>query len=296
MLRHHLEKLQHFVGCAQSGSIRRYALSHGLSQPAVSKSIQILETELEVSLFMRHREGLKLTRAGESLFEFADQLLGTTDRLDRELRSYAALRVSGTLTMGTYHSIAVYFVPKFFRFIREQQRDLKMNLISGSSVDLMLALKAGDVDLIVSIDPPKSPQLFQVPILQDTYSVYRKVGFKEPIANSLLFTLPTAKDTKGKTLLTYVQNAGLESQLLSCGDFESVKAMAENGVGYALIPDRVARPAVDAGRLELTPGLKKLTQIGEHCLVFSCRKHRASDSTISWVLDQLVTMLRTHWS
>lgn len=296
MLHNHLEKLQHFVGCVQAGSIRRYALGHDLSQPAVSKSIQILEAELEVSLFIRHREGLKLTRAGETLYDFAETTLAEAERIDRELRSYGQLRVSGTLTMGTYNSIAVYFIPRFFKFIREQQSDLSMNLITASSADLMNALKSGDADLIVSIDPPRSPGLFQVPIMQDTYSVYRRVGFKEPLQRSLLFTLPTAKDSNGKNLLAYVREAGLEERLSSCGDFESTKAMIENGVGYGLIPDRVARPSVDAGKIEVAPGVRKLQQIGAHWLVFSCRKHRAADKAIQWVLDQLVTMLRTHWT
>ena len=76
--------------------------------------------------------------------------------MDVKLRSYGKLRLSGTLTMGTYNSIAVYFVPRFFKFIRQRQDDLSMNLVSAPSRDLLIALKAGDLDFIVSIDPPKA--------------------------------------------------------------------------------------------------------------------------------------------
>jgi DNA-binding transcriptional LysR family regulator len=236
---------------------------------------------------------LRLTTAGEKLFEFAEKSLTEVDRLETELHSYGKLKVTGTLTMGTYHSIAVYFVPRFFKYIRQQQNDLSVNLISASSDELVSALNEGGADFIVSIDPPKRSSLFQLPIMQDTYSLYRPVGFKDSLTQSILFTLPSAKDSKGKSLGAYVKEAGLASRLSTCGDFESTKAMVEQGVGYALLPDRVARPSVDAGRIELVTSTRKLNQIGPHWVVFSCRKHRAQDKAIKWVLDQLVTMLRS---
>ena len=96
--------------------------------------------------------------------------------------------------------------------------------------------------------------------------------------------------------MEYLKDARNDDRLSSCGDFESAKAMAEQGVGYAMLPDRVARPSVEAGRIESVPSAKKLQQIGSHWVVFSCRKHRASDQAITWVLEQLVSMLKTHWT
>jgi len=71
----HLEKLVHFVGTARTGSIRGYAIAHSLSQPAIFKAIQNLETDLETALLVRNMDGVQLTQAGQKLFEFAEEFL-----------------------------------------------------------------------------------------------------------------------------------------------------------------------------------------------------------------------------
>jgi len=291
MLKHHLEKLEHFVGSVKAGSIRSYSVSNNLSQPSVSKCIQNLETDLEVSLLVRNRSGIQVTQAGRRLFEYGDRILAEADRLGTALRSQSRLRISGKLIMGTYQSIAVYFVPSFFKFIQKEQQDLTMNLMSAPSDELVQALRTGKVDLIVSIDPPLLPEFYQITILHDTYSLYKPLKFQLPPEKSFIFTLPQAKDSRGKSVVKYLSDAKLGMRMSSCGDFESVKAMIEQGIGYGFLPDRVAKPLLDSGKIELAVSPKNLLHVGEHALVFSCRKHRATDVTITWIRDQLALML-----
>jgi DNA-binding transcriptional LysR family regulator len=66
MLTDHLEKLTHFCGVFRAGSIRGYALEMGLSQPGVSRAIQLLEMELETTLFLRNGKGYHSPRPGGS--------------------------------------------------------------------------------------------------------------------------------------------------------------------------------------------------------------------------------------
>lgn len=54
----HLEKLRHFLGVVKARSIRSYAITHRLSQPAVSTAVRILESDLEVTLLVRNRDGV----------------------------------------------------------------------------------------------------------------------------------------------------------------------------------------------------------------------------------------------
>jgi LysR family transcriptional regulator of abg operon len=75
MLIDHLEKLRHFVGVVRANSIRGYAIQHNLSQPAISKSIQILEATLESGILVRDRNGVQLTQSGKRLYEWAEKLV-----------------------------------------------------------------------------------------------------------------------------------------------------------------------------------------------------------------------------
>ncbi len=295
MLRDHLEKLHHFVGCVRSGSIRRYANSHRYSQSAISKSIQILEVDLEVSLLHRSREGLRLTRAGEELLAFAEKFLRDADLVDSEIRSESNLKLHGSFTMGTYPSIAVYFVPEFFLFIQQKQSSLSMNVSTAPSGELVEMLINGMVDFTVSIDPPKKHALFRDVLLKDTYSLYAPIGFKNSLAESVLFTMPEACDLRGKTILSYLEDHKLSHRLSSCSDFESVKAMVTRGIGYGLLPDRVAQQGILDGKITLAKEFPKLRHFGEHEIVFCCKKTRSHEKSIHWLHSQLKAMLSS-WS
>ncbi len=291
MLSEHLEKLQHFVGVVKAGSIRSYATKNNLSQPAISKSIQILEEALESNLLVRSREGVELTPGGSLLFDFANAVIAQSQSVESALHSNGQIKLTGRLVMGAYPSIAVYFVPRFFKFIQEIQEDLSLDLVSAPSAELISMVRSGKFDFVVTVDPPRRSDLFSETLYSDTYSLYRKTGGGEKIGKAPIFSVPSAKDSAGKTLRAYVLEAKLEKSLRSCGDFESVKAMIEQGVGFGLLPRRVAAPLLMQGKVEPVLGAK-LNDIGPHSIKFTCRKHRASDRTLQWVLNQLSRMLR----
>jgi DNA-binding transcriptional LysR family regulator len=293
MLTDHLEKLGHFCGVARAGSIRQYSISNSLSQPAISKAIQILETSLETTLFVREQQGVSLTQSGRDLLRWAEPMLAQASELEKRIRDKSGVRLRADLKMGTYQSIAVYFVPKFFNFIQREQEYLKLQFITASSQDLSSLLKTGKVDFIISIDPPNSSEIYSATLFRDTYSLYQHATSSHSPGNVRIFTLPSAKDSKGKSINSYVKSAGFAERIISCGDFEAAKAMLEADAGFSILPEQVARPLVEAKRAVKVISVPSLTNFGTHSVVFSCKAHRATDSAIKWIYDQLQLMLQT---
>lgn len=81
-----LTQLGHALALREYGNFRRAAKSQHISQPAFSRSIQKLESLLEVQLFNRQRGGsVTPTLYGESVLLRADAIFGETDELIREL-------------------------------------------------------------------------------------------------------------------------------------------------------------------------------------------------------------------
>jgi DNA-binding transcriptional LysR family regulator len=94
-----LMQLEMFVAVVGEGSVRRAAERVLRTQPAVSIAISKLEREFETLLFDRSkRHGYRLTQVGETLFEYATQMLG----LRRELFPQSAM--SGTCRSAGYES------------------------------------------------------------------------------------------------------------------------------------------------------------------------------------------------
>ena len=68
-------RLRQFLALIEHAHFGRAAKALGVSQPALSKSIQLLENELGVTLFDRRTEGIVLTAFGQLLREKSRRLL-----------------------------------------------------------------------------------------------------------------------------------------------------------------------------------------------------------------------------
>lgn len=293
MLNHHLEKLSHFVGVVRAGSIRSYALSSRLSQPAVSRSIQTLESALESSLIHRTREGVNLTPSGRLLYEFAENLLQQCSQVEQNIRAQGKLKLSGNLVMGVYPSIGVYFIPKFLTFIAKEQGGLKLSVSTRSSKELISALRQGKLDLAITVEPPQFTDLISIPLYTDTFSIYRKTNTDIDLPKDLIiYTVGNALDSDSKSIMDYVTKTKFSKNVSDCGDFETARAIAEVGAGWAILPERVAEPAVASGHLENVIEPKSLYRFGRHNIMLSYRKHRTGDKNLLWITDQLSKLLK----
>src|SRR6267142_794648 len=94
-----LRALRMFVATADSGSLGRACVQLNLSQPAASRQIHTLETELGVPLFHRAGRQLQLTSAGHDLLRRSRRLLADADLLSEEARALKEGR-KGKLKIG----------------------------------------------------------------------------------------------------------------------------------------------------------------------------------------------------
>ena len=99
-----LSEIEAFVTISRTGGFTRAALLLHLSQPAVSRRIELLERELGVPLFECFPGGVRLTQAGESFLPYAQQVLSAIEdgkaavhALEEEAQGTLILALVGTL-------------------------------------------------------------------------------------------------------------------------------------------------------------------------------------------------------
>lgn len=80
-----LKRLRYFISVAQNGSMSRASTEIGITQQGLSRSIQILEEELGVSLIDRGRSGARLTADGRDFVALAQSLVA---RFDSEIGDF----------------------------------------------------------------------------------------------------------------------------------------------------------------------------------------------------------------
>ena len=70
-----LKQLEYFVQVAELGSFSKAAVALDVAQPALSRQVRALETEVRQQLFLRNGRGVALTDAGKRLFDHSVAVL-----------------------------------------------------------------------------------------------------------------------------------------------------------------------------------------------------------------------------
>src|SRR4051795_846181 len=103
-------RLLTFRAVAHARSFSRAAEALSLTQPSVSHQVALLETEIGVRLLERGRGGLRLTDAGATLLEHADDVAWRLELADRQITNLAGQR-RDQLRLGSFPTALAGFVP-----------------------------------------------------------------------------------------------------------------------------------------------------------------------------------------
>jgi len=95
-----LEQLRQLIAVAQYGNFRKASKELGISQPALTRSIQNLEHYFEVPLFDRLASGVTLTYYGKSVMEWAEETVTSSLNIKRYVHLLSEAS-TGTLVIGT---------------------------------------------------------------------------------------------------------------------------------------------------------------------------------------------------
>jgi DNA-binding transcriptional LysR family regulator len=103
-----LHHLRLFAAVVQHGGFTRAAAKLNLSQPAISKSLNELERQLDVNLLDRTGRSIRLKMEGRTLYARARDLFGVKSAAEQELRELRGLK-RGTLLIVVSTTIATYY-------------------------------------------------------------------------------------------------------------------------------------------------------------------------------------------
>lgn len=145
-------KLRYFLAVLETGHFARAAASLGISQPAISKSIKALETDLGVKLFERGQFGAEPTRYAIQLAKRAKLMLAEGRLARAELESMRGA-LKGRLAIGAGISFASRILPLAIERYRRRWPGISVSIDVGMSGRLFPALQNGEFDFVVSAPP-----------------------------------------------------------------------------------------------------------------------------------------------
>ncbi|MBV9605547.1 MAG: LysR family transcriptional regulator [Solirubrobacterales bacterium] len=143
-----LQELRAFVAVAEELHFGRAALRLGLSQPQVSRRVRALEDGLGLELFVRTPRRTALTDAGARLLEDARDALAAVERL-RDRARVARRSGAGRVRVGFVWSTLGAHVAPLVAAVAEQRPEVELAICQLRFVEIVPALRRGDVDLAI---------------------------------------------------------------------------------------------------------------------------------------------------
>ena len=137
--------LRYFAAVAAEGNLTRAAERLFVSQPALTKQIKQLESQLGVRLFSRSPAGMTLTSAGQALASSTPAVLVGWDQALRETKA-AASRAARVLRVGFMSSAANEATQQIITAFARRRPDWRVEMRLGALSDPTAGLTSGDAD------------------------------------------------------------------------------------------------------------------------------------------------------
>lgn len=147
-----IRTLRYFISVSEERSLTVAAGKLGISQPALSKSMKELETEMGLQLFVRNSRGTALTEAGRVLYDRAREIIEMTDRVVSEIRSTNQNR-GCSVNIGLGESPDIDFISDSFSRILDELPESRINLYSDNLEGIRSKLEMGFIDIAVILGP-----------------------------------------------------------------------------------------------------------------------------------------------
>lgn len=141
-------QIANLLAIARTGSFTRAAIEKGMSQPALSNSIALLERRLGVSVLTRSRRGSELTPYGEILVRRAEGLQALLSDAETEVRRRVD-GVAGPLRIGATPSVIPTLLATTLLELVRGGEPIDIEIIDGLDQTLVPMLRSGAIDVIV---------------------------------------------------------------------------------------------------------------------------------------------------
>lgn len=252
-----LNLLRSFWMVAGCGSVSGAAQQHFISQPALSKAISELERQAGLPLLERGARGVRLTEAGQTLYEHAKAIFALEQSAEDALQAHRNLDCS-TLRIGASTTISTYVLPPLLAAFRQRHPGLTLKIARENTRQIEALLIAYQLDVALVEGPVHDPRITATPWREEELVLvccptHPLVG-RSRVTTRDLQRCDWLVREKGSGTREVVESVlrdyGLPPEnALEIGGAEALKQSAAAGLGVAVVSLEAARDQIALGKL-----------------------------------------------
>jgi DNA-binding transcriptional LysR family regulator len=223
----------------------------GLTQSALTRQMQGVESSLEIQLLERTTRTVRVTAAGEFLYGEAARLLGDVEQsLEHLAQEYAGARQE--VRVDVSRTIGLAYLPGFFHANLRRLPHLGYRVACQSSNEILTALEANEQDVGVLCPPKRLPKTLRVTHrFQDTFTLIAPAGFESQMASFAKskpgiewlkkqnWLLIEERSNTGQQLRAWMRRQGWRIEpTMQLDNFDLIINLVSLGMGISFVPFR----------------------------------------------------------
>ncbi len=291
-----LVHIEGFLEVARFGSVSRAAEVLYVTQPTLTARLHALERELGERLFVRGRQGMRLTDAGRAFLPYAERAVRAL-RDGRRAIDEVGSAAAGQLMLAAAPAVSTYVLPAVLeRFVAGHPR-VEVIVRTGHSEDVLQMVLRDEVQLglgrairhpEIELESFHEEELVLVVAPDHPFAGQRRVSITEVGTEQLILFDRTSsyyEITQAAFLAAGVTLRGL----MELDNIEAAKKMVERGLGVALLPRTAVRREVEARALRMVD-LSDAVPMKRQIVAMRRRDAGAASGPVAAFLDLLKTV------
>lgn len=241
-----IQKYEAFIKTVEYGSFTKAAQILNYSQSGISRMINDLEKEWNITLLERNKAGVKLTSDGMKILPFARNVCNEFAKLQEQVDEICGLQ-SGIIRIGTFSSVATHWLPNIIKEFQKDFPNIDYELLLGDYTEIEEWIRTGRVDLGF-LRLPTSKDFETVFLEEDKlmvvlpenhdYAKYEKFPVKALCDYPFMLLEKGAKAEISEIFERYGIQPNVHFTTL---DDYAVMSMVEGGLGIAILPELILR-------------------------------------------------------
>jgi DNA-binding transcriptional LysR family regulator len=246
-----LRHLHYFKVLAEELHFRKASEKLHIAQPALSRQIKELESELDVKLFDRNRRKVLLTPAGKYLYTKTNSWFKQIEEAKREAKKIQNMEV-GNIRIGYVASAMHSVLPSFLVKIKKQHPQLQLSLAEMTTNDQLESIHNGSLEFGFVRCPIDDTLVSQKTVFKENFALV--LPAKHPLANKKITTLSVLKNESfiffprhynpgyyDKTIsMCYQAGFSPNIQYEGVGSYTLLQMVA-SGLGVTILPFSIAK-------------------------------------------------------
>lgn len=242
-----LDQLAAFVSVVDLGSFTAAADKAGLTQPAVSLQVKLLEQRLGVKLIERVGRRAQPSPAGLDLLPHARRIIQACSIAEEAMTPFREGSV-GRVRIGSGGTASIHLLPRAIAMAKTRMPDLEIIVRVGNIDEILRDLEANALDLAVVALPASGRSLEVEPFHEDELLAVAPKGSVMPEGG------PDVEFMKTRTLLLYeggntrratnewFETGGAQPEpAMEFGSVEAIKELVAAGLGWSILPEMALR-------------------------------------------------------